>query len=176
MKNNRAEILIPYFKDNDKALKTVRKYLFGAGLTTEEIGTLVSIFSGKPEVKTAFITYIFQEATLDAEIGQNLDFWSGADKQIVGMHVDTIRQILTAKEKCLKMLRDATNSLDTPEAYQPESILEYSFTDDEQGIRLYTRNLYIESIEKGLNFIKFSCLNEEDQKKIVENIRKNSTR
>lgn len=174
---DRAEILRDKFKGNEDALKLIRALFFGFELTEAEKGTLRTLFLGNEELQVAVQKKIYSRLSKDAPIGSNPDFWVGTEQQIQGQHPDTVKQILSAKEKCLKMLDVAMGLLAEPDSAEVINIAEYSPKNDPLGIDLIARNLYVQAIENGLSYIKIIAeLSDEQMKKVEETRKKDSTK
>lgn len=176
----RAELLRNHFKGNDEALKLIRALFFGFDLTDPEKGIIREIFVGNVEMQTAVRNKMYSRISKDAPIGSNPDFWVGTEQQIQGQHPDTVKQILGAKERCLNMLDNAMELLEDPDKFKVEHIFDYTpsaVLDDPLGIQLIARNLYVQSVENGLSYIKIvSELSDDDMKKVEESRKKDSSK
>lgn len=174
-----ADLIRSNLKGSEDILKTLRALFFGLETTEAERGAVTAMFKGKEELQIAIRKKFYGKLSKQAPIGNNPDIWAGTEQQIQGQHPDTIKQILSAKQKNFAMLDDAMKLLEDVDAVKIESVVEYepNFDKDPLGIELLTRNLYIQTIENGLSFIKIAIdLSEEDAKKIAENQKRDSTK
>lgn len=144
------------FKGNEDILKLVRSHFFGFKLSDAEKLQLKGIFKNT-DVLNAVRKKIYPILSNDVPIGQVADFWMGSEQNVYGQSKDTIYQTLHSKQLVLEMLEKALklltedgeiDSLD----YNPKLLLT-----DELGIQLLARNLYIKTVETGLNFIKLTA-------------------
>jgi hypothetical protein len=176
-----AQLLRSTFKGNEDALKLIRALLFGFELTDAEKGTIRGLFTSNDELLIAVQKKIYSRMTKDAPIGNNPDIWVGVENQIQGQHPDTINQILMAKNRSVEMLDAGMELLRDPDKFVVQNVHNYDpkrlLSADPFGIELLARNLYVKSIENGMNFIMILCnLSDEDAKKVGENLAKNSTK
>ncbi len=146
------------FKGAEYLLKSVRAVFFGADVSAEDRQALKKLFADD-EVKEAVRKKMYPLLKTDnVPIGQVADFWMGTESHILGASRDTIHQAVASKEKVLKMLTQSFDNLTNPKGELVS--LEYSAESielDPLQIGLLARNLYIRSVETGLNFVKLTA-------------------
>lgn len=154
------ELLRMTFKDNEYLLKLMRSIFFGFPLTDEEKNTLKSTFTNQP-LKEAVRKKIYPLLSNEVPIGQVADFWMGTEMNVFGTSPEVAHQAIASKQKVLEMLVYGMSLLDNPDqkpidlTFNPN--YEISGLIENSQIWLLARNLYIRTIETGLNFIKIAA-------------------
>lgn len=169
------ELIKSVFAENEPLLLAIRKLFFGADLSDDEKDMIKSSFSN-PEVKTVFRKKVYGLNNLETPVGQLSDFWLGAEKQIFGASKDTIKQALESKKRILSMFEKCFQLLDNPDGEKVS--IEYNYEeDDELGIGMITRNLFMMAIENALLTIKvISGEKKETLEQTIERLKKDSSR
>jgi len=146
------ELLKATFAENDFLLLAIRKLFFGSEITDEQKKVIVATFKSE-EVRAVLQRKVYGLNNLDTPIGQLSDFWLGAEKQIFGASKETILQSVSSKALVLSMFEKAFALLTNPdgEKVNIKYVLE---EDDELGIKLIARNMYMQAIETSLLTIK----------------------
>lgn len=149
-----ASLLRDTFKNNEYLLKVIRSLFFGYDIADSDKLLVKSTFKD-PQLREAVRKKIYPNLSNEVPIGQVADFWMGVETQIFGFDVNKIRQAIESKNIVLKMLKQSMSLLVDPDSikvsleYNPELVV-----NDELQIGLLARNLYIRTIETGLNFIQ----------------------
>lgn len=149
-----VDLLRRSFKDNEELLKKMRALFFGFPMSEADNKLIRDTFASE-ELKLVVRKSIFPVLNPDVPIGQVADFWLGTEQNVFGMTKDTIYQAVNSKQEVLAMLHKAMKLLDNPEGDKVS--VDYSpsmFPMDELQVNLLARNLYIRTIETGLNIIK----------------------
>lgn len=146
------ELIKATFAENDFLLKAVRKLFFGIGLSEFEKETIIDTFKNK-EVVEVLRRKVYGLNNFDTPIGQLSDFWIGAEKQIFGATPEAVKQTIRSKDKVLSMFIQAFELLENPDGEKIN--IEYNVDeDDELGVGLIARNLYMQAVETALLTIK----------------------
>ena len=198
------ELLKATFAENDFLLLAIRKLFFGGELTDEQKKVIVATFKSK-EVRGVFQRKVYGLNNLDTPVGQLSDFWLGAEKQIFGASKDTIKQALHSKARVLAMFEQSFKLLTNPDGEKikidysikarvltmfkkvfkiltnpdGEKIkIDYSIEeDDELGIGLIARNMYMQAIETSILTIKtIAGQKSESVKDTVARLQQDSTK
>lgn len=169
------ELLKATFAENDFLLLAIRKLFFGGELTDEQKKVIVATFKSK-EVRGVFQRKVYGLNNLDTPVGQLSDFWLGAEKQIFGASKDTIKQALHSKARVLAMFEQAFELLTNPDGEKIK--IDYSIEeDDELGIGLIARNMYMQAIETSILTIKtIAGQKSESVKDTVARLKQDSTK
>ena len=170
-----VKLLKQTFKGNENLLKKMRGLFFGFDLTKEEKDSIRSIFADK-HLREAVRKKIYPLLSNDAPIGSVADYWMGTEATVFGGHRDQITQSISSKEKVFEFLTRAISLLENPD--QPKIDLVYNpQADDDLKTGLLARNLYIRSIETGLNFIKMVAdIENKTEKQVKDIMKKNSVK
>ena len=155
-----ADLLKATFKDNEYLLKVLRSLFFGFDVK-EEDKEIIKKFS--PELKEAIRKKIYPLLSNEVPIGQVADFWMGTEQNVFGQSKDSVFQAIASKTETLNMLNRAMELMNNPDGDKIDLSFKHNLV-DELGINLLSRNLYIRTIETGLNFIKLLA----EQKSEVE--------
>lgn len=147
-----VEILKGLFKDNEYLLKLLRSLFFGFALTDEEKTLIKSTFN-TVEIREVIRKKIYPLLNNEVPIGQVADYWMGTESNILGHTRDTIYQSMASKEEVLFMLNSAMQLMIDPTLTSNINLNYIPDPTDPLGIGLLARNLYIRSIETGLNLI-----------------------
>lgn len=173
-----ADALRTAFKGNEAALKIIRGLFLGFTLSEEEKGTLRELFGDNPTLVKAVRNKFYKDAEKDAPIGQNTDFWAGTERNIIGQNPDTIAQVVHSKlrakdwiEKSLELLTDPSK----PQISIDMGAHNIDTDSDPLAIQLVARNLYLQAVESGLNFIKLVAETDQEEKS-EEDKKKDSTK
>lgn len=158
-----VDLLRRTFKGNENLLILIRALLFGFPLSDKEKGLIRGALKEDAKLRKAIQGKIYSELSANAPIGANPDFWVGIERQIIGQHPDTVKQVLDSKSEALKMLKHAMTLLEEPDG-APLSVAIDDSKEDTMGIRLIARNLYIQAVETGLSYIKIIAEMPEDKK------------
>lgn len=148
------DLLKRTFKGNEELLKKMRALFFGFYLSEEDKKLIRDTFASE-ELKVVVRKSIFPILNPDVPIGQVADFWLGTEQNVFGMMKDTIYQAVHSKQQVLDMLKKAMSLLENPDGekvnvdFNPTMYLA-----DDLQVNLLARNLYIRTIETGLNVIK----------------------
>lgn len=165
------------FKDNEVLLKLTRALFYGFSLTEEEKMTLRKVYANA-KLRETIRKKVYPIFSNEMPIGTLADYWAGTEQNVLGMARDTIYQSVQNKQKCLEMLEHAFRLLDDPDGEPMD--LSYNpglSVDDPLAIKLLSRNLYIRTIETGLNFIKICAQSKEENKEeVVKKNLKNSNK
>ena len=169
------ELLKTIFKDNDYLLKLTRNVFFGFPLTDEEKQTVKNTYSNAP-LKEAVRKKFYPLFGDEMPIGSVSDFWGGTEQNLLGQHKDTIYQNVISKQEVLEMLQKGFEALTDYKkidlSYNPKLSV-----NDDLAVKLLARNLYIRTVETGLNFVKIVAnQKEEDKKETAKKLLKNSSK
>jgi len=169
------ELLKATFAENDFLLLAIRKLFFGGEITDEQKKVIVATFKSK-EVRGVFQRKVYGLNNLDTPVGQLSDFWLGAEKQIFGASKDTILQAIHSKARVLAMFEQAFELLTNPDGEKIK--IDYSIEeDDELGIGLIARNMYMQAIETSILTIKtIAGQKSESVKDTVARLQQDSTK
>jgi|SRR5690349_2674814 len=141
------------FKDNESLIKIIRNLFFGFEISKQEKDLIISTFKND-EVKNLFRKKIYPKISSDQSIFSMSDFWYGSESQIFGASRDVIQQVIKSKKRVKEMLDIAMNLLDNPDGIK--NSIEYDPDNDPTDVLqvgLIARNLYINTIYQGLNWI-----------------------
>lgn len=169
------ELLKMVFKNNDYLLKLTRNVFFGFPITDEE-KRIVKETYGNAALKEIVRKKFYPIFGDEMPIGSVSDFWGGTEQNLLGQHRDTICQNVLSKQEVLEMLGKGFNALTDYKkidlSYNPKLSL-----NDDLAVKLLARNLYIRTVETGLNFIKIVAnQKEENKKETAKKLLKNSSR
>lgn len=167
------ELLKTVFKDNEYLLKLMRSLFFGFDLTDKEKGIIQTTFKNV-DVREAVRKKIYPILSNEPPIGQIADFWLGTETQIFGASRDTIYQAIQSKllvkdlfEKGLALLTDPNG--------ERVSLEIGDISTDILQTKLLARNLYLKTIETGLQMIMMtSNVKKEDAEALKKKIAQNS--
>lgn len=164
------------FKDNEYLLKVVRSLFFGFSVAQEDKEIVQKTFSN-PELRVAVRKKIYPLLSNEVPIGQVADYWMGTESNIYGASRDTIYQSVTSKQKVLDMLESSIKLLEDPNGEQVDLTYSPNLAIDELQTWLLARNLYIKTVETGLNFIKLIAdMKEETEEAKQERLVKDSNK
>ena len=149
-----TELIKATFTGNESLLKIIRKFLLGIATSAAEKDAIRGVFANDElfqGVRRKFLPALDD----DTDIGQNSEPWAHAEKMILGMPPDTIKQALAYKHGAIKMTQNAMDGLRDPHGVtMPSMMYDPDMTgEDELGIRLLTRNMYIRNVEDQLVFL-----------------------
>lgn len=155
------------FKGNEEALKIIRALFLGFEVTDQEKGVIRKLFTDNDLLYKAVRNKFYKEAEKDAPIGQNSDFWAGTERNLVGQPTQTIEQVVKSKLRAKDMIMRSLELLKDPNGPQISiSLGEHNLDTsiDPLGITLITRNLYLQAVESGVNFIKLVAETDKEKK------------
>lgn len=153
------ELLKSVFKDNEYLLKIIRSLFFGYDVTQKEKDLIVKTFKNA-DLKEYFRKKIYPLMSNETPIGQISDFWLGVEEQVLGQSRDTIYQIHASKSEVKRMLEKSIALLTNPDG-EKINLEVSSIEADPLQVKMLARNLYIKTMETGLNFIQLTANYEE---------------
>jgi len=169
------ELLKMAFKDNDYLLKLTRNVFFGFPVTDEE-KRIVKETYGNAALKEIVRKKFYPLFGDEMPIGSVSDFWGGTEQNLLGQHRDTIYQNVISKQEVMEMLQRGFEALTDYRKIDLNYNPKLSVNDD-LAVKLLARNLYIRTVETGLNFIKLVAnQKEEDKKETAKKLLKNSNK
>lgn len=169
------ELIKMTFAENDALLIAVRKLLFGAEISKEEKNMIKKSFSSD-EVINVFKKKVYGLNDLSTPVGQLSDFWIGAEKQIAGMDKNTIKQVVQSKARVLDMFERGLELLKNPDG-EKVVVTYVPALEDELGINLISRNLYMQAIETALLTVKVIAGSKtESVEETVKRLKKDSSK
>lgn len=173
MYNDRELLLIKEaFAENEDLLKAVRNLFFGVEISPEEKNAIKQTFSN-PDVLEAVRHKIYGLNNFNTPIGQLSDFWMGAEQQIFGASRDTIQQAIGVKKQVLLMFTKAFKLLENPDGEKVSTEL----VEDDLGIGLISRNLYMKAIDTGLfTILQIAGKKDETLEDVMKRLEKNSSK
>lgn len=151
-----VELLRGAFEGNEELLKNIRLLAYGLPLSESDKKTIWNTFSDGL-LKRAFrrkIYPIFEEDMPDISVNSLADFWYGIENNVNGKDRDTIYQNIESKEIVKNMFGKMMNILVGLDDKPIDLSYVGSPVSDPLGIQLIARNLYIRSINEGINVIK----------------------
>jgi len=153
-----------HFKDNERLLQAVRAVMLNLSPTEEEKQMVYSAFADKELLE--YVSYrMLPYLRKDAPIGQIQDAWLGAEKMTMGQSRDTITQALQYKERAIHYIRTAIDALTGTQ--KDEINITYSpkmYPNDDLGIEMMARNIFVSSVENVLNGIYLTAQADDEEK------------
>lgn len=146
------ELIKATFSENDVLLQAIRKLFFGVEISTSEKKMVKDTFSSD-ELVEVVRRKVYGLNNFDTPVGQLSDFWLGAESQVFGASPIAIEQTLKSKSQVLSMFEQAFKLLKDPSG-EKVSIEVLPFEEDELGINIIARNLYMKAIETSLLTMK----------------------
>lgn len=174
MYNDRELMLIKTtFAENEDLLKAVRNLFYGVEISDAEKAVIKQTFSN-PDVVEAVRHKIYGLNNFNTPIGQLSDFWMGAEQQIFGASRDTIKQSIGVKVQVLDMFTKAFKLLENPDGEKVSTKVDI---EDELGINIIARNLYMKAIDTGLfTILTIAGKKDETLEDVLKRLEKNSNK
>lgn len=155
-----VELLIRVFKGNEYLLKLVRNLFYGENLTEKEKDLIKGTFKNE-ELCELLMKRIHSIYNPNAELGQIMEYWLGAESQLLGQSPDMMYQILSCKSSLLKLFQHARSLLSNPDGTKPViDFIPIEITPENAynyALDLCARNLYMKSIDNGLLMVKMTA-------------------
>lgn len=173
-----VELLKSVFKGNEELLRATRLIMFGLPVSDVERKLVKDTFVDS-NLKRAFrrkIYPIFEEDMPDVPVNSLADFWYGTEMNVNGRDKDTITQNIDSKMRAQEMFSTGIKVL-TGENTETINLKYEPFSFDPLGVYLIARNLYIKSVNEGINIIKLIVDQEKETPTAAKNrLAKNSSK
>lgn len=149
-----ADTIRDAFTDNEPLLMSMRALFLNLNPTQEDKDRVRSAFLNQ-DLKRIVRNRFMPSLDRSAPIGTLQDVWLGVENMIFGQPKDTIHQAIVYKDLAIDYTKTALALLDDPDGPRVDVSFDAKvYGNDEHGLRLLGRNMFIRHVEKQLGFLK----------------------